>query len=78
MCNFILPQIGSTKVPGGKKKKKPVVIHCTHKSRSRIINPFKSNRFLVMTSPMAAQIYCQKEIQIWVPPSPEDPVLYIL
>lgn len=62
MCNFILPQIGSTKVLGGKKK--PVVIHRTYKSRSRIINPFKSNKFFVVTSPMAAQIYCQKEIQI--------------
>ena len=57
-------------------KKKTVVIHRTYKSRSRLINPFKSNKFLVVTSPMAAQSYCQTEIQIWVPPSLDDPVLY--
>lgn len=43
MCNFILPQIASTKVTG----EKTVVIHRTYKSRSRLINPLKSNTFLV-------------------------------
>ena len=62
MCNFILPQIGST--ISHWEKKKTVVIHHTYKSRSRLINPFKSNKFLVVTSPMAAQSYCQTEIQI--------------
>ena len=74
MCNSILPQIASTKVTG----KKTVVIHCIYKSRARLINPLKSNTFLIATSRFAAKIYFQREIQIWVPPSPDDPVLYIL
>lgn len=56
------PKLVQPKSLGGEKK--TVVIHRTYKSRSRIINPFKSNKFFVVTSPMAAQIYCQKEIQI--------------
>lgn len=59
---YITPNWFNQSPWGGEKK--TVVIHRTYKSRSRIINPFKSNKFFVVTSPMAAQIYCQKEIQI--------------